>query len=150
MTVQKGTFSAVVTQDPADANKMTFKVRAYGWSLPRVEPGEGKPWVNMNQTVAPAPPNTPGQYDVTIVSSSKGTLTFRVQNSDGYITQDVFAGVMPYHDSENYRLTQQERWDREVTKAKDMAKAKDELGSDPGNTVHGYTVKDPTQKQSDA
>src|SRR5262245_55757178 len=75
------------------ANKMQFVVDVWGWSQPQLQPRENETPatvpVTMTQVTAPAPPNTPGQWESTIVYTVKGPHDMRAYNSDGYITQDV-------------------------------------------------------------
>jgi hypothetical protein len=129
---------------------MQFNVTAWGWHPPKLWADDSQTPVVMTQTTAPVQPNTPGQWDVTYQFNSIGPHKLKVQNDDAYITQKVFAGEPPYHDSDEYRLTEAERWAREAEKARDMRKATPWVGDDPGNTAGGLTVKEPATRQQDA
>lgn len=52
----------------------------------------------------------------------------------------------PVHDPDKRRKTVPERWKAEAEKAKAINQVTDEIGSDPGNTAGGLTIKPNTGK----
>jgi len=135
---------------PAAAPKV-WQVHAYAYVPCRIDWGDNTGIVAIPNEYAVSG-QAPGLWTGSHTYGSIGPFECRIMTANGvYMTTKLAVGPYPYHDSEAYRLTQQERWALEAKKAQDMAKARPWVGDDPGNTAApGGTVSNPETKQSGA